>query len=239
MTQTDPTSPRSPAPGRTGDTCERILDAAERLFASDGIDATSLRHITRTADVNLAAVHYHFGSKDGLLDAVVERRAQPVNAAQATALEKLADAGSPSVAQILHAFLEPVAESHRAHGQGPILAALLSRIQAQPPDVVERLFRRHFGEMCRRFVEGLQHALPHHPHDVVADRFRFAVGVVTHVFSSAFSLDTIPGHPSKSAVEDGGNDLYDELISFLAAGLEAPTSSRPRLRAVEEEESER
>ena len=232
---TQPPSPcdaRSGAASRSSDTRERILDAAECLFASAGIESTSLRAITRTACVNLAAVHYHFGSKDRLLDAVVERRARPVGEAQAARLEKLALNDSTSVLEILHALLEPVAESHRASDQGPILSALLSRIQAQRPEVVERLFREHFGETGRSFVDALQRALPDYPRHIVADRFRFALGVVTHVFSGAFALDTIPGHPSPSApgANLNNSDLYDELISFLAAGLEAPTASDSQLQ---------
>ena len=61
------------------DTKQRILDVAERLFATRGFHATSLRAITRAAEVNLAAVNYHFGSKDALLEAVMLRRLGPLN----------------------------------------------------------------------------------------------------------------------------------------------------------------
>ena len=58
------------------DTRERLLNAAEQLFAEQGISGTALRALTKAAKVTLAAVHYHFGNKEGLLDAVVERRAR-------------------------------------------------------------------------------------------------------------------------------------------------------------------
>ena len=61
------------------DTKDRILDTAERLFADKGYPATSLRDITNEAGVNLAAVNYHFGSKEALLSAVLDRRIGPVN----------------------------------------------------------------------------------------------------------------------------------------------------------------
>jgi AcrR family transcriptional regulator len=60
-------------------TKERILDTAERLFAERGYSATSLRAIIAEADVNLASVHYHFDSKEALLEAVFLRRALPAN----------------------------------------------------------------------------------------------------------------------------------------------------------------
>jgi AcrR family transcriptional regulator len=61
------------------DTKTKLLDAAERLIGEHGYAATSLRQIISEAHANLASVHYHFGSKDELLDAVVMRRAAPVN----------------------------------------------------------------------------------------------------------------------------------------------------------------
>src|SRR5882724_6771481 len=87
------------------DTKTRILDAAEKLFGMNGLDATSLRDITAEAQVNLAAVNYHFQSKESLIDAVIERRLGPVNRRR---IEMLDAAGpSPSVEQVVDAFLTP------------------------------------------------------------------------------------------------------------------------------------
>ena len=71
------------------DTRERLLNAAEQLFAEQGIAVTTLRALTRAAGVNLAAVHYHFGGKEGLLDAVVERRAIVMNRERLRDLDQL------------------------------------------------------------------------------------------------------------------------------------------------------
>lgn len=221
-------SPDAPASGAR-DTRDRILDAAESLFASDGVDGTSLRRITRTADVNLAAIHYHFGSKEDLVDAVVARIARPLCEAQEAALEA---AGDAAVRDVLRAFLEPVMASQPTAEQGARLGALLSRLQAQPADQVESLFQRHFGATSARFVAALQAALPDHPREVVADRFRFAMGVVTHVFSGAFALDTISGHPCELAAPEREPELASSLLSFLVAGLEAPHPGPDRLRAL-------
>src|SRR6202011_4945544 len=95
------------------DTKEKILDTAERLIGERGYSATSLRHIIAQAGVNLAAVHYHFASKEGLLDAVVARKAAPVNEARLAWLERVeAEAGSasPEVEKVLEAFFLPTAE---------------------------------------------------------------------------------------------------------------------------------
>ena len=74
------------------DTKERILDVAERLFADRGFPATPLRDITSEAGVNVASVNYHFGSKEALLAAVLERRLHPVNARRLELLDAIESA---------------------------------------------------------------------------------------------------------------------------------------------------
>src|SRR5438105_1760859 len=102
-------------------TKDRLLDTAEKLFGINGVESTSLRDITAEADANLAAINYHFHSKDSLIDAVIARRIEPVNAKR---LEMLNAAGpNPSVEQILRAFLAPVMEK-----QMEDVAPLMGRI---------------------------------------------------------------------------------------------------------------
>ncbi len=99
---------------REPDTKTRILDTAEKLFGENGFDATSLRDITAQADVNLAAVNYHFQSKDSLIDAVIARRIEPVNRRR---LEMLEAAGpNPTIEQIVEAFLAPLTERDMGDG---------------------------------------------------------------------------------------------------------------------------
>ena len=196
----------------------RILDSAEDLFANQGIAATSLRTLTRAAGVNLAAVHYYFGSKEALLDAVVERRAADVNRERLEALERCTreSGGKPSVEEILCAFVVPGRRALEERGQ--TLSRLLARIHAQAPELVESLTRKHFGETMRAFVEALQAALPDIPPEEVAHRFRFSLGTLLHVFSANFDLDSIPGHPVQIRDE---LTLSRELIAYLAAGMRA------------------
>ena len=92
------------------DTKERILETAERLFAERGYGATSLRSIIAAAKVNLAAVHYHFRSKEALLDAVLERRIEPINRERLALLEeqeRAAGDAPPSIEAVLTALIEP------------------------------------------------------------------------------------------------------------------------------------
>jgi len=210
----------------TENTRERILDAAEDLFARRGISGSSLRAVTGRAGVNLAAVHYHFGSKQALLDAVVERRARPINASRMRALARIGEDGrngTPTVEAILRAFFLPGLHSlQELPTKKDTLMRLLSRIEAQPPEVVEDLFRRHFGEVCSHYIAALERALPHLPSAQVADRFRFAIAIVTRVLSGYLDLDTIPLHPP-SAV--GDEEHFEHAVAFSVAGLEAPPRS--------------
>src|ERR1700683_3072119 len=118
------------------DTKSRILDSAEKLFGLNGFEATSLRDITAEAQVNLAAVNYHFQSKESLIDAVIARRIEPVNRRR---FEMLDAAGShPTLEQILTAFLAPVLEQN-LDGVAP----LMGRMMSDPTQFVERVFRKY------------------------------------------------------------------------------------------------
>jgi AcrR family transcriptional regulator len=209
------------------DTRERILTAAERLFVERGITSTSMRALSNAAEVNLAAAHYHFGSKEALLDAVIERRALPLNAARLRELERhedeRGDAG-PEVESIFRAFLLPaVRNPTEAPGESDHLPRLFARVEAQPPELLEALYRKHLGGVVRRFVGALQRALPELPQEVVSDRFRLAMGSIFSLFSENRDLDFIPNHPPQVlSVEE----KLERVIAFVTAGMRAPHSAR-------------
>src|SRR5437868_14601767 len=95
------------------DTKQRILDSAERLFAAHGFEATSLRNIIADAKVNLAAIHYHYHSKEALLAAVIHRRLDPINRERLKLLddcERDAHDGKPSLEAVLNAFFAPAVQ---------------------------------------------------------------------------------------------------------------------------------
>ena len=121
------------------------------------------------------------------------------------------------------AFLIPGVRSLEAAGDGRRqLSRLVARIEAQPPEVIEAIWRKHFGDVCRHFLEALQGALPHLPDHLIADRFRFSIGTLSYLFSGNFDLDIIPGHPVR--VEADARRVA-QVIDFLAAGIGAPDSS--------------
>src|SRR3954464_2865930 len=118
------------------DTRSRILDVAEQLFSEQGFDRVSIRNITRTARVNLAAINYHFGSKEDLIAAVFERRVVPINEARLAALdavEKIAGKRGPKLEVILEAFIRPALQSSvEASKGGTAFSKLFGRCRSEP-----------------------------------------------------------------------------------------------------------
>jgi AcrR family transcriptional regulator len=216
----------------TQDTKVRILDVAEQLFGSRGFQGTSLRAVTSDADVNLAAVHYHFGSKEALLRATMERRVGPANRERLRRLSKLeAEAGGAAVPleQILEAFLRPMLEigkgSPEERGR---LRQLAGRIYGEPPEIIRPLLLELFGEVLHRFLAALSRALPQLRPEEVALRFHFGTGVLIHSISEHHSV-VLSAEAALTPVDD--ETMLSEMISFLSAGLRAP-SSHPKGRKI-------
>jgi AcrR family transcriptional regulator len=196
------------------DTKEKILDVAERLFAEQGFANSSLRHIITEAGVNLAAVHYHFGSKEELLDELIRRRADPINRARIGALERLeAEAGGAPlpVEAILGAFLEPGVKALTEH---PSMIRLVGRLHAEGGNL--SIMRKHFEPVARRFISSLRRTLPDLAEDEFMARLRYTAGAL------AFTV-----HDERfSAPVDATNvrRTVATLIAFLKGGLMAPAA---------------
>ena len=204
------------------DTRDRLLDAAEHLFARHGIDATSLRAITSEAGTNLAAVNYHFGSKEALVDAVIGRRLSPINRERLRLLdeaEAAAGGGPPELDAIVEAFVEPALRLARdpAHG-GTDFVRLMAQVHSGPDEQKQRLMAQ-FDETLDRFGAALSRALPHLGTPDLFWRFAFLIG------SMVFSL----GHGDLLKARSGGacdpSDVkrtLSHLVAFVSAGLRAP-----------------
>ena len=192
-------------------TKDKILDAAEKLFGMNGFDATSLRDITAEAQVNLAAVNYHFQSKDSLIDAVIARRIEPVNRKRIELLDAMGE--NPTVEQILTAFLSPLLQVDIE----PVIP-LMGRILTNPGQFVDRIYKRHLTTIAQRFVAALRRALPELPESEILWRVHFTIGASTHVLSWGRILP---------AMTNGICDISDRraltarAVEFLAAGFRA------------------
>jgi AcrR family transcriptional regulator len=197
------------------DTKGRILDTAEKLFGINGFESVSLRDITTGAEVNLAAVNYHFQSKDALIDAVIARRIAPVNARRM----ELLDAAGPTacVETILEAFLRPVFEK-QIHAMVP----LMGRVLSNPDMFVDRLFKVHLAPVSQRFMTAFAAALPGLQTADIAWRMHFSVGVMTHTLLWG---NVFPRITNGLCTVDDREALLQRTVQFLAAGFRTPSSN--------------
>ena len=203
------------------DTRERILDVAERLFGERGFPATPLRDITAEAGVNIASVNYHFGSKEGLLAEVLERRLKPINTRRLELLDAVeARAGDepPELEAVIRAFLSPPFHSQRvggADGQG--FLRLVGRIHSETNEDFRATFVKQFDEVFKRFTAALRRALPNLDDADLSWRMLFMVG------SMAFTMSWGPTLvASGSGAARAPEDVLESLVLYAAAGMAAP-----------------
>ena len=202
-----------------GDTRSRILDGAEELFGERGLDRVSIRDITRKARVNLAAINYHFGSKEDLIAAVFERRVVPVNEARLAALstvEKSAGKRIPRLEAILEAFIRPALQSSLEKSKGgTAFSKLFGRCLSEPSPEVEALLKRQFEPLVERMDSALRRALPHLSRSEIFWRMKFTYGALHHwlLTKDKFRPDWVEGVDIETQTQ--------KLISFAAAGFRA------------------
>jgi AcrR family transcriptional regulator len=175
----------------TADTKTRILDAAEDLFAENGVAETSLRAITAAAEVNLAAVHYHFHSKEGLVEEVFRRRLAPVNRERLEMLDRAeqnAGGDVPPLEAIVEAFVAPALRMARDPQHGPLARRLVGRAFTEPGDLFQERMRRHFGVVRDRFQAAVRRALPDLPERDLFWRLHVLVGAMAHTMADSTKL---------------------------------------------------
>lgn len=211
-------------------TRSRILNAAEGLFADRGFSATSVRMITSRAQVNLAAMHYHFGSKDQLIQELFALRLSPLNRQRLDLLERChmdTNGGLPSLEKILEAFVRPPVQliSDPARG-GLRFMQLLSRAFNSPDAAVREMIYGQFAEVIERFSGALAPMLPHLSREEAFWRFHFMVGAMSHTLHVIADWKNLENHvldvPEPSQVDE----VVGRLVSFLAAGFRTPIPSR-------------
>lgn len=212
------------------DTRESLLDAAEHLFSEYGIEAASLRAITQRAGANLAAVHYHFGSKEGLVRAVFSRRLKPASDERLKLLEACDLTADDAIEQVLRAFLTPVLRMVREVPEGARgFGRLMGRVFSEPNQEVRKMVFAELREAIDRFLSVLQILLPHLSQQELMWRFHFVGGAMSHTVGCGQVLEELSGGMCRfSNVED----TLAYLESFLSAGLRAPAAAGPRAKPV-------
>jgi len=215
------------------ETRTRILDAAEELFMQHGFEATSMRLLTAKAGVNLAAVNYHFGSKDALIEAVFRRRVDPMNAARIAELEQLeADAGGRLLPPetIIRAFIGPslrLIEDAKSGGRNFI--RLLGRTYTEPAKPIRALIGQLYAPAMERYKNAFERALPHMPREELVWRLHFMFGTLSYTLAATDAVQLIAGCKPEDRYD--ARLLEERLCAFLAAGLNAPLKSTIRKAA--------
>ena len=205
-------------------TKERILDAAEALFMEHGFEATSLRTITAAAGVNLAAVNYHFGTKEELFEAVLTRRLDPMNQERVLLLDGLESKATPnaiSCDRILMALFVPALRLARDPERGgKNFLRLLGRAYADPAPFIRHFLSEQYAETIARFKVAFGRALPHLPRKELSWRLHFIMGALSYTLAGTDVHKII----SELSPRETNNDeiLLRRLAPFLLAGLNAP-----------------
>ncbi|MBI4566159.1 MAG: TetR/AcrR family transcriptional regulator [Planctomycetes bacterium] len=205
---------------RARSTPDLLLDAAERLFAERGFDATSLRDVTRRAKANLASVHYHFGSKKGLIHAVIQRRLDPLNRERLRRLDLVARRGRPELQAILDAFLAPTMSVWQ---ENPHFMRLAGRILSEPDRDLLDFFLAQFDEIVVRFRAALVRAVPDAPVEELFWRMHFVIGAMCHTWTASDGLEKISG--GRCRIGDGEKALR-RLVDFCTSGFRAPLNGK-------------
>ena len=206
------------APDETPSTPQRLIAAAERLFAERGFNGVSVREIAAAAAVNPASVGYYFRGKEGLLAEVYRRHCQPMNEERfrllAAAVER---AQPPALAEVLEAFIRPALRLTGNH------AAPVTRLRAvlsgENSALLDKLVADNFDRSSARFIDALSQCLPHLTRDDIYWRFHFLLGTVYYTASGPHRIRALSQGRCDPADTDA---VIRELVPFLIAGLSAP-----------------
>jgi len=214
----------------TTDTKTLILDAAEILFVEKGFAGASLRSVVAKADVNIAAVHYHFGSKESLIQAVLARRLEPINRER---LERLAilrkdtPKGELQLEDVLRALFEP---AFRMAGSGAPgsndIVRLIGRIFSEPSHSLQLFLRDRFREVFDNFTSAFREILTDLPDLDFYWRIHFMLGAMCHTLCDRERPVLLSGGVCDVESQD---EVLEQLVAFVAGGLRAQSTGKKRL----------
>ena len=206
-------------------TRERIIDVAERLFAEQGYNGVSLRTITAAAGANMAAVHYYFRNKEGLLRAIFELRVGGMNAERRALLDACEPAAGERpvpVRQILAAFLGPGIRLGQTE-QGALFNRLSAICSVDPDNAVKNIVFGVHDDVAQRFVMLLAGACPHLDQRELYLRLQCVFGSMMYIRAENGRVARLlPGAQDLPLAGTDAPGTLERMLDFLAAGLEAP-----------------
>ena len=200
----------------------KILDAAEILFADKGFNGTSLREITGQAEVNLAAVNYHFGSKKELIKAVMSRYMNELSPRLESSLNTLClEERQPTLIDVFSAFIEPLLHLNSFKENGTtIFLQLLGRGYTDSQGFLRWFLTTQYPGVITNFTQAVRKAYPELSAEEMFWRLHFTMGTIVFTMSSSDALIDIAQNDFEREVDIAG--VIKQVIPYVAAGVGAP-----------------
>lgn len=198
-------------------TRQRILGAAEELFAERGFAGASLRQVTTAANVNLAAVNYHFGSKDNLIEEVFRRRLDQLSEVRLARLAEVAATAGATLEMLLDAFITPALELSLDRKGGAVFMRVLARAFAEHNGNLRAFLSDNYGHVLKDFAAAFSRLLPGLDKQELYWRLDIAVGALTYAMADFGMIQRRTGESERAHREQ----MTRHLIHFTAAGLRA------------------
>jgi AcrR family transcriptional regulator len=198
-------------------TRQRILGAAEELFARHGFAGASLRQVTASAKVNLAAVNYHFGSKENLIEEVFRRRLDELNARRTELLAQCRDRADLGLEDVLDAFVRPALELSLSDAGGAAFVRVLARAYAEHDERLRRFLSDNYGHVLKEFAAVFARLLPQLDKEELYWRLDIVSGALTYAMADFGVLK----RRSDVSEQEHRERTASHLIRFAAAGLRA------------------
>lgn len=212
---------------RSEETRQKILDAAEALFARHGLYGVTVRNVADLAGVDTALIHYYFGTKAGLFDAVFERRAGAINHARLTAMEEYERSAGDrlSVEGAIRAFLSPIFEEDRQADEGWRNYSALVALANNSQEWGGEMMSRYFDHVIHRLIALLRRALPGAREEDLYWSYQMLSGALMVIQASTGRIERLSGGLCRS---DDVESFGDRLVEFASAGFRAVSDPAAR-----------
>lgn len=229
MTRKKPSLPEAPAAKPRDSTRSKIVMAALRVFATRGFEAASLKEITTASETNVAAIHYHFGSKESLIREVLQTVADPINRLRMEMLERQPTGSSRTLEHVLEALLAPpIRLSADTTGDGRLLTRLILQARALPSEFTNTALVQQYDSMALRFVQALREVEPGLNEADAFWRYAFAIGAMHYIVADSDAANHRLNRLSGGLCDtDDPEAILRQLMAFVVAGMRARPASTP------------
>jgi AcrR family transcriptional regulator len=216
------------------DTRKRLLKATEWLFIESGYEAMSLRQITARAHANLAAVNYHFGSKEALVQELLSQRLDRLNGERLKLLSVCERQNSHSMdaAAVLGMLFVPAFRLSHGSTSGPAFIRLLGRVYSDPSPFIRNFLQEHYRPISGRFFEAFSRALPTLPRQELGLRLHFGLKALSGMLAGEDMQELIASISKGQEINDA--ELLARLISLISPILTAPFNSPEQIHMIEQ-----